>query len=39
MEKANDRDALGFFGRYLTIWVAACMVSGIMIGEYLPGIT
>lgn len=38
MEKANDRDALGFFGRYLTIWVAACMVSGIMIGEYLPGI-
>lgn len=29
---------IGFFEKYLTIWVALCMVVGILIGKYLPGI-
>lgn len=32
-EKAQD---IGFFERYLTIWVALCMVTGILIGRFLP---
>ena len=30
---------LGFFERYLTLWVALCMVAGIVIGRWAPGIT
>jgi len=30
---------LGFFERYLTIWVAACMVIGVLLGKLLPGAT
>ncbi|MBZ9689273.1 ACR3 family arsenite efflux transporter [Clostridium estertheticum] len=29
---------IGFFARYLTIWVAACMVVGVLIGKFIPGI-
>lgn len=29
---------LGFFEKYLTIWVALCIVSGVLIGVYLPQI-
>ena len=29
---------ISFFERYLTVWVALCMVIGILIGQYLPGI-
>jgi ACR3 family arsenite transporter len=29
---------IDFFERYLTLWVLLCMVAGIMIGQYLPGI-
>ena len=29
---------ISFFERYLTVWVALCMVVGILIGQYLPGI-
>ena len=32
---ANEAE-LGFFGRYLTLWVALCMVAGVMIGIYIP---
>lgn len=32
-EKAQD---IGFFERYLTVWVALCMVAGILIGKFLP---
>jgi len=31
-------EGIGFFQKYLTIWVALCMVVGVLIGEYLPGI-
>jgi ACR3 family arsenite transporter len=27
-----------FFDRYLTVWVALCMVAGVLIGKFLPGI-
>ncbi len=29
---------ISFFEHYLTIWVALCMVVGILIGRFLPGI-
>ena len=29
---------ISFFERYLTIWVLLCMVIGVLIGIYLPGI-
>lgn len=27
---------IGFFERYLTIWVALCIIAGIAVGQYLP---
>jgi len=29
---------LGFFERYLTLWVAACIVLGILLGRFFPNI-
>ncbi|MCC5912129.1 MAG: ACR3 family arsenite efflux transporter [Clostridiaceae bacterium] len=29
---------LGFFETYLTVWVAACIVIGVAIGQFLPGV-
>ena len=29
---------MGFFQRYLTIWVAICMIVGVLIGKFIPGI-
>ncbi len=37
MEKAKSAN-IGFFERYLTIWVIICMVVGILIGKFLPAI-
>lgn len=36
MKKNNN--GIGFFAKYLTIWVAICMVAGVLISKYLPGI-
>lgn len=30
--------AIGFFERYLTIWVALCIVAGILSGQAFPGV-
>jgi len=30
--------SLGFFERYLTIWVALCIVGGIVLGKLAPGV-
>jgi ACR3 family arsenite transporter len=30
------RPAIGFFERYLTVWVALCIVGGILVGQVLP---
>ncbi|MCB1938547.1 MAG: arsenical-resistance protein, partial [Rhodocyclaceae bacterium] len=27
---------IGFFERYLTLWVALCMVAGTLLGQFLP---
>ncbi len=29
--------SLGVFERYLSLWVALCIVAGIALGELLPG--
>ena len=29
---------IGFFEKYLTIWVVLCMVVGILIGKFIPGV-
>lgn len=29
---------ISFFEKYLTIWVVLCMVAGVLIGQFLPGI-
>lgn len=34
-EKASG---IGFFERYLTVWVIACMVLGVLIGKFIPSI-
>ena len=34
----EKNEQLGFFQKYLTIWVILCMVAGVLIGRYLPSI-
>ncbi len=38
MAKEKSASGIGFFERYLTVWVLACMIAGVLIGNYLPGI-
>ena len=35
MEKAK-MEGIGFFQKYLTLWVALCMAAGILIGKFIP---
>ena len=35
MEK---KQGIGFFERYLTLWVALCIIAGIAVGQWLPAI-
>lgn len=37
MSKAK-LSGIGFFERYLTVWVILCMIVGVLIGVYLPGV-
>ncbi len=37
MSKAN-KAKIGFFEKYLTVWVILCMVAGVLIGKYLPAV-
>ncbi|MGO4395703.1 ACR3 family arsenite efflux transporter [Variovorax sp. M-6] len=30
--------AIGFFERYLTVWVALCIVAGVTLGQLMPGV-
>ncbi|NYH18261.1 ACR3 family arsenite efflux transporter [Paraburkholderia bryophila] len=32
------RPAMGFFERYLTVWVALCIVAGIALGQWSPSV-
>lgn len=36
--KKEKSQGIGFFEKYLTIWVIICMVVGVLIGKFLPGI-
>jgi ACR3 family arsenite transporter len=39
LKMSKEKSAeIGFFQKYLTIWVATCMVIGILIGKFLPQI-
>jgi ACR3 family arsenite transporter len=39
MTMSKEKNAgIGFFEKYLTIWVLICMAAGILIGKFLPGI-
>lgn len=39
MNKQDNQPAgISLFERYLTVWVALCMLSGILIGKFLPAI-
>jgi ACR3 family arsenite transporter len=35
----EKKQGIGFFERYLTLWVLLCMAAGILIGKFLPGIS
>lgn len=32
----NKENSIGFFEKYLTLWVVLCMVAGVTIGKFLP---
>lgn len=34
----KESTEIGFFQKYLTVWVALCMVAGVLIGKFLPEI-
>ncbi|SCG82268.1 putative transporter slr0944 [Proteiniborus sp. DW1] len=38
MTKQKHIGGISFFEKYLTLWVAICMVIGVLIGVYLPGV-
>ena len=40
MEKRimEKKQGIGFFERYLTLWVALCIIAGIAVGQWLPAI-
>lgn len=37
-EHDNQPAGISFFERYLTVWVALCMLAGILIGKFTPAI-
>ena len=36
--KKEQAEGIGFFEKYLSIWVLICMAIGVLVGVYLPGI-
>lgn len=34
----DKKEGIGFFEKYLTIWVVLCMAIGILVGKFLPAI-
>jgi ACR3 family arsenite transporter len=37
MEK-KKLEGIGFFEKYLTVWVILCMAAGVLLGRFLPGV-
>jgi ACR3 family arsenite transporter len=38
MSLPNDRKMTSIFERYLTLWVLLCIVAGILLGRFAPGV-
>lgn len=38
MSIQNKKNGLGFFERYLTLWVASCIAAGVAIGQLFPAV-
>ena len=38
MSRNKKNSDIGFFSKYLTLWVALCMIVGVLIGKFLPTI-
>jgi len=36
--QATDQKGLGFFEKYLTVWVILCILAGILLGKVAPGV-
>ena len=36
--KKEKSEGIGFFQKYLTVWVILCMAAGVLIGRFLPSI-
>ncbi|MFV1968490.1 MAG: ACR3 family arsenite efflux transporter [Pirellulaceae bacterium] len=36
--KDTERKGIGFFERYLTVWVILCIVAGVALGKIAPGV-
>ena len=34
----SEKSAIGFFERYLTVWVLLCMAAGVLMGRLLPAV-
>ena len=34
----KKQQGIGFFERYLTLWVALCILAGIAVGQWLPAV-
>jgi hypothetical protein len=37
-EATTHPKRLNVFERYLTVWVASCMLAGVLLGKLLPGV-
>ena len=37
VKRASERKLTNLFERYLTVWVALCIVAGIVLGKLAPG--
>jgi len=35
---SKENKGIGFFERYLTIWVTLCIIAGIAIGQWIPAV-
>jgi arsenite transporter len=38
IENKTEKKGLGIFEKYLTLWVAICIVVGVLIGQFLPAV-
>jgi len=38
MEQQVKKSGIGFFEKFLTVWVLLCMGAGVLIGKFLPGV-